>query len=422
MPTLQDLKSEYTALALKAHEIVADESISATEVREALDKIEGKDRGANGEEIKPEPGTLKALSAQIADAEYLAEVRKNYGGITNGKDAPEPEGQKAHHGFSGVVDLEAFQEQLARFKVDGRINTGPLEIKNTTFVTTGLTDPDVIAPTRRPGVLPILFERLTIADLMPNSTMTGNTFRAVVESLATNAASTVAEGATKPEGAFNFDVVDEPARKIAVVQKVADEALEDMEWLQLYLSGRLALFVRIEEEKQLLRGNSGTTSTNLMGILNRTGLTTAEPVGSETYSKIALAVHREITKVRVASFLDPDALVFHPNDWQAARFEADANGQFFGGGPFTGQYGNGGIAGDVYWGLRTVVTQSMTENTILLGAFAMAAEVVRRKGLTVDMTNSDQNDFIKNLVTLRAEERLALAVYRPSAFGTVTGA
>ena len=113
--------------------------------------------------------------------------------------------------------------------------------------------------------------------------------------------------------------------------------------------------------------------------------------------------------------------MFHPNDWQAARLEVDGNSQFFGGGPFTGPYGNGGIAGPSYWGLPTVVTQAMTENTVLLGAFQTAAQIFRRSGITVDMTNSDEDDFQHNITTVRAEERLALAVYRPAAFGTVTG-
>jgi hypothetical protein len=42
-------------------------------------------------------------------------------------------------------------------------------------------------------------------------------------------------------------------------------------------------------------------------------------------------------------------------------------------------------------------------------------------GLRVEASNSHQDFFIKNLVAIRAEERLALAVYRPAAFGTATG-
>lgn len=411
MPTLQDLKHEYRDLALKAHEIVADEKLSASEVREALDKIEG-------DSDKPEPGTLKALSAQIADAEYLAEKRGAYGSITNGDAPVEDNGPELSIGAQ-IVASGAFKAYRDQISAGGGVrHSGPIQIHNTALGT-GDIGADVIAPQRQPGIVPIQFERLTVADLMPSGTTSGPVVRYVVETTATNAASTVAEKGEKPEAALDFDTVDEPTRKIAVIFKVADEMLEDFDQFASYVNGRLVLFVRIREEQQLLSGAG--TGNDIDGLLNRS-LTAAEPVGSETYGKIALAVHREITKVRVASFLDPDALVFHPNDWQAARFEADANGQFFGGGPFTGAYGQGSAAGDTYWGQRVVVTQAMTENTILLGAFRTAAQVFRRTGITVDMTNSDGTDFKNNITTVRAEERLALAVYRPSAFGTVTGA
>jgi HK97 family phage major capsid protein len=403
--SLDTLKREYQKLAMDAHQVVTDSDLTLAEKRERYEKMEAD---------------LKTLSDRIKDAEWLEDRAGHLSGLIGPDPAaetpPAPETPTGRRMFADALDSDVFKQQVERFKVDRRINTGPIEIKNATLTTGGLASTDVVEVDRRPGVLPILFQRLTVADLMPNTTTSGNTFRYVKETTATNAASTVAEGGTKPEGAFDFDVVDEPVRKIAVIQKVADEALDDIEWLRQYLNGRLALFVRIREEQQLLTGNG--TAPDIRGILNRSGLTAAQAKGADT---IAAAVHKEITKIRVASFLEPDALVFHPNDWEAARLEADSNGQYFGGGPFTGPYGVNGIAGDSYWGQRVVVTTAMTENTVLVGAFATAAEVVRRSGLVVDMTNSDQDDFIKNLVTLRAEERLALAVYRPAAFGTVTG-
>jgi HK97 family phage major capsid protein len=409
MPVLADLKHNMRDLALKAHAIVEDEKLSGPEKREALDKYDVD---------------IKALSEEIKTEEYLVEQRKSLGGII-GAETPAEETEEAQN-----MSTKSLGEQLVahpEFKAisgqigqGGQFSSGVIDLK-ATFTESGLGSSNVIAQDRQPGVLPILFQRLTIADLMPNGTTSSNVVRYVVESTATNAASTVAEGGLKPEAALNLTVVDEAVKKIAVILKVTDEMLEDLDQAASYVNGRLSLFVRQREEQQLLTGNASALSSNLTGILNRGSLTAADPVGSETYGKIALAIHREITKIRVASFLDPDAIVFHPNDWQQARFEADANGQFFGGGPFTGAYGQGGIAGDTYWGLRTVVTQAMTENTALLGAFSTAAQIFRRNNITVTMTNSNEDDFKNNLVAVRAEERLALAVYRPAAFGTVTG-
>ena len=400
--SLDTLKHEYRSLAIKAHAVVTDSDLTAAEKRERYEKMEAD---------------LQSLSDRIKDAEWADEKAQSLSAHL-GPD-PAAENQTAAKPAARTIGEQVVNSaQLADFarniRLGGKHSSGAIEVMNATLSSADI-GADVIGPQRQPGILPILFQRLTVADLMPNGTTSSPIVRYVKETTATNAASTLAEGGTKPEATFDFDTVDEPVRKIAVTLKVTDEMLEDMDQLRSYLDGRLSLFVRIREEQQLLTGAG--TGNDIDGILNRS-LTAAQAKGADS---IAIAVHKEITKVRVASFLDPTGIVFHPNDWEAARLEQDANDQFYGGGPFTGPYGNGGMAGDFYWGLRVVSTTAMTENTALLGAFATAAQIFRRSGLTVDMTNSDQDDFVKNLVTLRAEERLALAVYREAAFGTVTG-
>ena len=64
----------------------------------------------------------------------------------------------------------------------------------------------------------------------------------------------MAEAGTKPESTVGLTTTDEPIRKIATVLPVSDEMLEDAPAIQSYINGRLTLFVRIEEERQLLRG------------------------------------------------------------------------------------------------------------------------------------------------------------------------
>jgi HK97 family phage major capsid protein len=63
-----------------------------------------------------------------------------------------------------------------------------------------------------------------------------------------------------------------------------------------------------------------------------------------------------------------------------------------------------------------LVTSAIGDGTAAVGAFRQGGAVYRRGGLTVEASNSHSDFFQKNLTALRAEERLVLAIYRPSAF------
>jgi len=133
------------------------------------------------------------------------------------------------------------------------------------------------------------------------------------------------------------------------------------------------------------------------------------------------AVYKQITAIRFNAFVEPDAVVVNPLDWQNIRLAKDANKQYYGGGPFTGAYGNGGYTNvDALWGLRVVITPAIASGTMLVGGYQESAQLFRRQGVTLEMTNSNVDDFENNLITARAEERLALAVYRAGGLGKVT--
>jgi HK97 family phage major capsid protein len=127
---------------------------------------------------------------------------------------------------------------------------------------------------------------------------------------------------------------------------------------------------------------------------------------------------------RGSAFVEPDWLVIHPTDWEAIRLLTDTAGQFFGGGPFQGPYGSGSnidasnqlsAATDSLWGKPVYVTGIVGAGTAIVGSTS-SAQVWRKGGLTVEMTNSNETDFLNNLLAIRAEERLGLAVYRPTGF------
>ena len=57
----------------------------------------------------------------------------------------------------------------------------------------------------------------------------------------------------------------------------------------------------------------------------------------------------------------------------------------------------------------------------IVGAFRSQATIYRRGGATVEATNSHSDLFLKDLTAVRAEQREALAVFRPSAFTVLSG-
>ena len=255
--------------------------------------------------------------------------------------------------------------------------------------------------------------RLVIADLLGQETTSRAAVTYFVESETVNGAvATVAEGAEKPLVSFGDPTpVTESVRKIAAVMKESDEMVDDLPWLASAIDNRGIYLVQLFEEDQLLNGNG--SGTNLNGILNRQ-TATGEP-------NVADAVFRAMTDISTNSPFTADGIVINPADYQTLRLAKDSNNQYYGGGFFSGQYGNGGVMEQPpIWGLRTVVTPAIAAGTVLVGAFRQGGSVIRRNGLSVEIANQNEDDFINNRIAIRIEERLALAVRYPKAFAKVT--
>lgn len=257
-------------------------------------------------------------------------------------------------------------------------------------------------------------QRPTVADLLAQGTTNLSAVPFVREDAFTNAATGVAQGGDKPEATFALTQTSAPVRKIAVTIPVTDEAFEDIATLASYIDNRLRYSVEMEEERQLL---NGSTSAEVTGILQTSGIQTQAKGGDTTIDAIRKARN---LKIRALGFAEPTGIIFHPNDWDDIEGAKDANNQYYSGGPFTGSYGQQFAQVQRIWGMTVVVTTSMTENTALI-VTGMDAMIFRKKGITIDSTNSHASEFIANITRLRGEERLALALFRPKSFCTVTG-
>lgn len=353
---------------------------------------------------------IKDAKAREADAKSLSDLVA--GGVE----------EKQDKGDEGRPARSLGAHFAAEFKSAGRgprfVAHDQTQFASTEFKAAG--DPSSFNPNE--GGLPQIDQSvvslprttLTVANLLAPGTLSGDTLVYFEELAGEGAVGTVAPGASKPYVNYKFNQVREGLTKIAGLTKVLDEMMEDYGFLVTEINGSLLYDLSLKEEEQLLYGNG--TAPNLRGITERSGILQVDATAETLADKVFSAQ----MQVQQASKRLVDGVVINPADYEALRLTKDGNGQYIGGGPFQGQYGVGGTA--LYpplWGLNTVVTPAIAAGTVLAGAFKDAT-LFRKGGVRVDAANTNVDDFETNKVTLRAEERIALKVPRPSAFAEIT--
>lgn len=349
-------------------------------------------------DLSDEVVTLQGLEE---GAKRSAEGRKSAGrAITEDEGAVKTSATKAFSFEAAWDESEGVKRLHKDFK-------GTVELVSIPSMKTLLTLGDMVpSPDRRP-LIPFAVDETTVGDLMLQGTTDSNVVSYYEETTFTNAAATVAEGAAKPESTLDFTERTETVRKIATWLPATSEFLEDNAGLRSYIEQRLRFMVEREEEDQLLNGDG--TAPNISGILDRA----IQTIGSTNDLD---AIYKAITEVRVDGLAEPTAVVIHPLSWQNLRLAKTATEeQYYGPGPFAPD------TVERIWGLRVRVTPMIAEGTALVGAFQPHAQIFRKGGIRVVASTEHASYFIENKVAILAEERLALAVYRPLAFCSVTG-
>lgn len=257
----------------------------------------------------------------------------------------------------------------------------------------------VFSPQRRP----------VVADLIPQDPTDLQAIKYMLETTFTNNAAMTSEANTAPESALAYEEQTVLVEWLPTILPVTEQQLEDVPQLNGIINNRLSLMIQLSEENQILSGNG--TSPQLKGFLGGgvSGILTQALGGDPPLD----AILKAMTLVRFTGFADPSGVVIHPNNWQTIRLLRTSTGAYLMGPP-----SEAGPA--MVWGLPAVITPAITAGTALLGDFLKFAHISRRRGLRVEV-GFVNDDFKRGQKTLRADERLSLEVYRPSAFATVTG-
>ncbi|MBW3077695.1 phage major capsid protein [Bifidobacterium simiiventris] len=390
-----------------------------TELKGLLPKVQAGDETAIKRVTEIKEKDMPALEQDAAQAKNVMDMLKAFGGSEPGASPADPQGGIRDPQAKSLGDLAAKSLDAHGYaKGMGRLDIVTPEFKANTDV---VTTPASLAPaltTVDTNIVLAKRRQLVIADLFGTETISGTSLTYFVEGPVEGDYQTVAENEQKPQIHFGDPTpVTEALTKIAAYYKESDEILEDLPWLTSSIDNRALYMLGLFEENQLLNGDG--TGKNLKGLLNRDGIQTETVADGETSAFDAL--FRAATKVQDQTPFAADGVVINPADYQTLRLNKDANGQYIAGGPFTGQYGQGGILNNPpLWGLRTVVTSAVPAGTAIVGAFSQGASLIRKGGVRVELTNANEDDFTNNRITVRVEERLALAVRYPAAFVKVS--
>lgn len=266
---------------------------------------------------------------------------------------------------------------------------------------------------RTPGIVPAARRKLFIRDLMTSipTSMSSIDYVKVENDVAD--ASPQVEASAKYENALSFTTATAAVRTVATWIPATKQILDDFSGLQGFIETSLRFAVRKEEEDQILAGDN--TGQNLNGLITQaTAFSTSLLVASDGWEYVDI-IGRAIQQIETASESMPGFVALHPSIWWGIRLQKTSTGEYIYGNPAQGD-GQFNL-----FGLTPIRTLAVSTTQFLVGSAAPTDAVIRdREELNVQISTEHSDYFTKNMIAIRAEERLALVVFRPACYITGT--
>lgn len=391
--------------ALDQAELIVEIKAIEKNIVGKFDEIQKATDQANAElkalgEVKIETkAQLEALAKQYDELYNRVQVVEQKGAITTQQDDYYNLGED-------FIKSDGF---IAMQK--GTVGRARMEIKTAIINATGQNQPLVRSDRDTSGIYTTPNRNLRIRDMIRSRPTSSNLIEFTRENAFTNNAGPTVSGSpqqfenvTKPESANTFTLVNVPVVTLAHFIPASVQVLDDSPMLASHINGRLMYGLKLKEETQMVTGTGANGQLN--GLYTQA---TAYTIASPTRTNEIDILRDAIKQAQVAEYM-PDFIVLNPVDWFDIEIRKVGTGD--------ARY----VVGDPnnmrpmsLWGLPVIVTNSIASGTFLIGS-SMAAEIADRQQAVVEASREDSTNFQKNMVTIRAEERLALCVFRTEAF------
>lgn len=266
----------------------------------------------------------------------------------------------------------------------------------------------ILVGERLPGIAFAGVRKIRVRDLIPSRPLVMNAMDYVKENAFTNNAYPQTESSAKLESALTFTIAQAPVRTIAHWIPASAQVLDDWSDLRAAIDFKLLVGLKDEEDFELMRGDG--TGNHVSGLLTGASVFNITPTaGDSQLDTLSEALQQLEISNRYAT-----GIVMHPADWRAiTRVKTNVNGAN------TGSYLLGSPSQNtdpMLWGLPVAITVAINQGHYLVGDFVRGALIGDRMEARIDVSNQHQDFFTKNLVAIRAEERIAMAIYRSDYF------
>lgn len=369
---------------------------ATAETKSRLEKAEGQ-FGELKELFGKVDEKLKGLEAKAARPDAGAMQRKSMGEMFVGSDVYE------------------------QMKSQGRGSNQPVAMNKKDITSLAASAGSLVRPDRDSRVFQDPNRPLRIRDLIPTVPTASNAVEFMRENVFTNNAGSqgttagigAGEFVAKNESNITYELVTKPVRTIAHWMPASRQILSDAPMLQNLIDNRLTYGLDLESDDQLLNGDG--TGQNLDGILADADINDAGELPSGTAAAdIPSAMIDHIRKaIRIEQqfeYYNMTGLVLNPVDWEVLETAKATDGHYLMVSMPTGR------ATETVWRVPVIVTNAITAGTFLIGDWNMGAVVYDREDVSVRVSESHADYFVKNGVAILAEERYCMAIPLPKAF------
>lgn len=360
---------------------------------------------------------IEHLNAQHLDIKGLhAKAGERLGAIDSRLTEVEQALAQRHRGggpgvSDGLGNIVIKSEAYKNFVKAGCKGTYRVPLEGKSITTLGSSGGALIPEDRQREPVMIPRQRLTVRDLLAQGQTGSNLIKFTKQTGRTNNARVVTEGHQKPESNVTFELAEAPVRTIATWIPVSRQVMDDAPLLASTIDSELRYFIGLEEEEEILFGDG--TGEHIQGLsVQVAGYNAPFTVEAPTRLDTILIAIAQAQQSRIMT----TGIIVNDLDWKRMQAIKDAQERYILSGP-------GGAIGSALWQVPVVDTPAMPEGEFMVGGFAIAAQIVDRMETEVLVSSEASytsggntvHSFISNMLVVRAEERVALAVKIPEA-------